>query len=53
MNPKLIKFKKFKINEDKLFNVIPKNVDRSNIEDFILKACEFYSKHLKNKDRER
>lgn len=51
--PKANQIQKFKINEDKLFNVIPKNVDRSNIEDFILKACEFYSKHLKNKDRER
>ena len=51
--PKANQIQKFKINEDKLFNVIPKNVDRSNIEDFILKSCEFYSKHLKNKDRER
>lgn len=51
--PKANQIQKFKISEDKLFNVIPKNVDRNNLEDFILKACEFYSKHLRNKDRER
>ena len=51
--PKANQIQKFKISEDKLFNVVPKNVDRSNLEDFILKACEFYSKHLRNKDRER
>lgn len=51
--PKANQIQKFKISEDKLFNVIPRNVGRENIEDFILKACEFYSKHLKNKERER
>lgn len=44
---------KFKINEDKLYKVIPKNVERENIEDFVLKACEYYSKHLKQRDYER
>ena len=51
--PKANQIQKFKINEDKLFNVIPKNVDRTKLEDFVLKACEFYSKHLRNKERER
>ncbi len=51
--PKANQIQKFKINEDKLFNVIPKNVDRTKIEDFVLKACEFYSKHLRQKERER
>ena len=51
--PKANQIQKFKINEEKLFNVIPKNIDRDKLEDFVLKACEFYSKHLRNKDRER
>ncbi len=44
---------KFKIDEYKLFNVVPKNVSRDKLEDFVIKACEFYSKHLRQKDRER
>ncbi len=44
---------KFKIDEKKLYTVIPKNVKRENIEEFVLKACEFYSKHLKNRELER
>ena len=51
--PKANQIQKFKISEEKLFNVIPKNVDRTKLEDFVLKACEFYSKHLKNRERER
>ena len=37
----------FKIQEKKLYSVIPKNIGRDKIEDFVLKACEYYSKHLK------
>lgn len=44
---------KFAITEEKLFDVLPKNIERDKIEDFILKACSYYAKHLKNKDRER
>lgn len=51
--PKANQIPKFKISEDKLLNVIPRNVDRTKMEDFVIKACEFYSKHLKQKDRER
>ena len=51
--PKANQIQKFKINEEKLFNVVPKNIERDKLEDFVIKACEFYSKHLKNKDRER
>lgn len=51
--PKANQIQKFKINEEKLYNVIPRNIDRDKIEDFVIKACEFYSKHLKQKDRER
>ena len=41
---------KFKIPEEKLMKVIPKNVDRSNVEDFVINACEYYSKHLRQRD---
>ena len=41
---------KFKIPEEKLMKVIPKNVDRSNVEDFVIKACEYYSKHMRQRD---
>lgn len=51
--PKANQIQKFKINEEKLFSVVPKNIDRDKLEDFVIKACEFYSKHLRNKDRER
>ena len=51
--PKANQIQKVKINEEKLFSVIPRNVDRSKLEDFVLKACEFYTKHLRQKERER
>ena len=51
--PKGNQIQRFKIDEEKLFNVIPKNIERNKIEDFVIKACDFYSKHLKQKDRER
>ena len=51
--PKANQIQKFKINEEKLFNVVPKNIERDKLEDFVIKACEFYSKHLRNRDRER
>ena len=41
----------FKIQEEKLFKVIPKNIEREKVEDFVLKACEFYSKHIRQKER--
>lgn len=44
---------KFKIAEDKLFEVLPKNIDRDKVEYFILKACRYYTSLLKQKDRER
>ena len=51
--PKANQIQKFKISEDRLFNVVPKNIERDKLEDFVIKACEFYSKHLRNKERER
>ena len=51
--PKANQIQKIKISEDRLLTVIPKNIDRNDLEDYIIKACDFYSKHLKSKDRER
>lgn len=42
----------FKIKEEKLYKVLPKNIERNKIEDFVLKACEYYSKHIKQMDRD-
>lgn len=44
---------KFKIEEEKLYKVLPKNIERDKIEDFVIKACDYYAKHLRQKDRER
>lgn len=44
---------KFKIREDKLYNVLPKNIKRDKIEDFVLKACSYYTERLKRRDIER
>lgn len=43
---------KFQIQEQKLYDVLPKNIERQKVEDFVLKACEHYTKYLKQKDRE-
>ena len=51
--PKANQIQKFKINEEKLFDVVPKNIERDKLEDFVIKACEFYSKHLRQKNMER
>ena len=42
----------FKIKEDKLYKVLPKNIERDKIEDFVLKACEYYSKHIRQMERD-
>ena len=43
-----------KLNESRVRNVIPKNVKEDKMEDFIIKAIEYYSKHLRERNsRER
>lgn len=44
---------KFKIQEDKLYKVLPKNIKREKVEEFILKACSYYTERLKRRDIER
>ena len=44
---------KIKFNESRIRSVLPKNVGNDQIENFVVKAIEFYSNHLRNRDRER
>ena len=37
---------------DKRGSVIPKNISRDKVEDFVIKACEYYSKVLKQRERD-
>ena len=41
---------KMKFSEERIRNVLPKNVENDKIEDFVVKAIEYYSKHLRQKD---
>lgn len=36
-------------SEEKIRNVIPKNLKINDMEDFVIKACEYYGRHLKEK----
>ena len=42
---------KLRIREDRIRNVMPTNIKVDNMEDFVIKAVEYYSKHLRVKDR--
>lgn len=42
-----------KFNESKIRSVLPKSIGNDQIENFVVKAIEFYSNHLRNRDRER
>lgn len=43
-----------KLNESKIRSVMPKNIGQDHMEDFIVKAIEYYSKHLRERNsRER
>lgn len=44
---------KIKISEDKIRKVLPRNVKINNIEDFIVKAIEYYGKHLRDRGIDR
>lgn len=43
---------RLKLNENKIRNVLPKNIQDNKIEDFLLKAIEHYTKFLRNRDRD-
>ena len=38
------------LSEEKIRNVIPKNLKINDMEDFVIKACEYYGKHLREKN---
>ncbi len=44
---------KIKFNESRIRSVLPKNINGDQIENYVVKAIEFYSNHLKNRNRER
>ncbi len=44
---------KMRFNESRIRSVLPKNIDNDQIENFVVKAIEFYSHHLRNRDMER
>ena len=41
---------KMKFNEERIKSVLPNNVEKDNIEDFVVKAIEYYAKHLRQKE---
>lgn len=41
---------KMKFSEERIRSVLPKNIENDKIEDFVVKAIEYYSKHLRQKD---
>ena len=44
---------KIRLNESRIRSVLPKSIGNDQIENFVVKAIEFYSNHLRNRDRER
>lgn len=40
---------KIKFNEDRIREVLPRNITDDKIEDFVVKSIEFYTKHLRNR----
>lgn len=44
---------KVKVSEERIKEVVPKSVRINNIEEFVIKACEYYGNYLKNQNRER
>ena len=43
---------KIKFDERKIRNVFPKNIEEKKIEDFVVKSIEFYSKYLRQKQKD-
>lgn len=41
---------KFSIPEEKLFDALPKNIEREKVESFVIDACKYYTRHLKQRD---
>ena len=43
---------KIKFNESKIKSVLPQNIERDKIEDYVVKSIDYYTKYL-NRQRER
>ena len=43
---------KIKFDERKIRSVLPKNIEEKKIEDFVVKSIEFYSKYLRQKQKD-
>ena len=43
---------KIKFNESRIKSVLPNNIDRNKIEDYVVKSIEYYTKYL-NRQKER
>lgn len=41
---------KIKFDNDRIRNVLPKNIEEPKIEDFVVKAIEYYSKYLRQRE---
>lgn len=41
---------KIKFDNDRIRNVLPKNIEEPKIEDFVIKAIEYYSKYLRQRE---
>ena len=41
---------KIKFDNDRIRNVLPKNIEEPKIEDFVVKAIEHYSKYLRQRE---
>ena len=41
-----------KVSAERLRAVLPKGMDSQKTEDFIIRACEYYRKYLRNRDRD-
>ena len=41
---------KIKFDEGRIRSVLPKEIDNSKIEDYVVKAIEYYSKYLRQRE---
>ena len=48
----ILKPQKIKFNESKIKSVLPQNIERDKIEDYVVKSIDYYTKYL-NRQRER
>ena len=52
MKEKPNQIEKIKLNAHKIRSVLPRNIKEDKIEDYVVKAIEYYQNYLKHKSRE-